>query len=120
MDDAGSGGHPLHVPRPKHAVVAGRVLVLELARQRIRHSFEAAMRMVRCAYRLSWPVLDGAHLVDEEEGVHHVQVSARQGATNDEPRSLELALGGDDLTRFTQVHDGFDDALVILIRCMLR
>ena len=116
MDDAGSGGHPLHVPCPEHAAVAGRVLVLELACQRIRHGFEAAMRMVRCAHRLSRTVVDRSHLIDEQEGVHHVHLSARQRATDDEAGSLELPVGGDDLARFT-VHRHFDDTRVILIRC---
>src|SRR5207237_10843553 len=112
MDDAGSGGHPLHVPCPEHAAVAGRVLVLELACQRIRHGFEAAMRMVRCAHRLSRTVVDRSHLIDEQEGVYHVHLSARRRVTDDEAVSFELPVVGDDLAVF-MVRWCFDNAWVL-------
>ena len=49
MQDAGTGGHPLHIPRAKGAGVAKAVAVIHGARQHIGDGFNAAMGMPRKA-----------------------------------------------------------------------
>src|SRR6266849_827798 len=96
MHDAGTRGHPLHVARAKHAAMAGRVLVLELALQHVSDGLEAAMRVIGRADRLAWAVIGRPHLVDKEEGIDCVQSRGRHWPAHDEACAFALTVRGDD------------------------
>src|SRR5262249_4583592 len=100
MDDAAPGRHPLYVSSTQRTPVPGRVLVLELARQRIGHGLEPTMGMVGRAHGLAGGVVDRTPLVDAQERIAELQVAARQRTTNHKAGALALAMGGDQLFDF--------------------
>jgi hypothetical protein len=95
--DPGRGRHPLRGAVRDEAAPAGGVLVLERAVDDVGDRLEPAVRMPRGALRLAGRVLDGAHVVEEQERVGQGQVDAREGAPDLEPLAFEVALGGHDL-----------------------
>src|SRR5712691_11366999 len=96
MHDAGTCGHPLHVARAKHAAMAGRVLVLELALQHVSDGLGAAMRVIGRADRLAGAVISRPHLVEKEEGIDYVQSRGRHRPAHDEACAFALTVRGDD------------------------
>src|SRR5438094_10656191 len=96
MHDAGACGHPLHVARAKHAAMAGRVLVLELALQHVSDGLEAAMRVIGRADRFAGAVIGRPHLVEKEEGIDCVQSRGRHWPAHDEACAFALTVRGDD------------------------
>src|SRR5882762_791370 len=96
MHDAGACGHPLHVARAKHAAMAGRVLVLELALQHVSDGLEAAMRVIGRTDRLAGAVISRPHLVEKEEGIDYVQSRGRHWPAHDEACAFALTVRGDD------------------------
>src|SRR5712691_3088728 len=97
MHDAGTCGHPLHVARAKHAAMAGRVLVLELALQHVSDGLEAAMRVIGRADRLAGAVIGRPHLVEKEEGIDHVQSRGRHRPAHDEACAFALTVRGGEI-----------------------
>src|SRR5436309_4612290 len=95
VHDPRARGHPLHVTGPETPPVARRVLVLEFALERVGDGLEAAVRMVRCADRLTGRVVHRPQLVDEEKGVHLLQARRGEGPANHETRALGLAMRAD-------------------------
>ncbi len=80
------------------AAAAGRVAVLHLAVEEIRHGLEAAVRVVGRADRFTGAVFDGAHLVEHEErvGLGQIRVRLRERPVYREPAALERLLGRHD------------------------
>src|ERR1700687_34868 len=100
MHYSGARRHPLHIARLQHAAVPGGVLVLHLTVEHVGNGLEAAMRMIRRADRLARRVLDRPHLIDQQEGVGHLEAWRRKRPTDDEPPSLGLMMPGDNLRHF--------------------
>ena len=89
VHDAGARGHPLHVARIDHTVVAGGVAVLGLTFEHVRHGLEATVGMVGRANGLAGRDVDGTHLVEKEEGVDHVERRGREGTVHEESAPFE-------------------------------
>lgn len=83
--------------------MAGRVLVLHLTFEEVRHRLETTVRMVGRAYRLSRAIVDGAHLIEEQKRVDQGQSLTRVGTADDEATSLRLTVGGDDAADRTEL-----------------
>ena len=109
MDDAGAGRHPLDVPGAERAAVPGRVLVLHLAREQVRHRLEAAVRVVRRAERLAGRVIGRPHLIEEKERIDEVERGPRKGAADDEAAPFALAVRGDDAEDFSEMTHDFGE-----------
>ncbi len=95
--DAGAGRHPLGGAVGDEAAAAGGVLVLEGAVHDVGDGLEAAVRVPGRAFGLPGRVLDGADVVEEQEGVGERKVGAGEGTPDDEALAFELTMGGDDL-----------------------
>ena len=78
VEDAGAGGHPLRGAVGDEAAAAGRVVVREGAVHDVGDGLEAAVRVPGRALRLAGRVLDGAQVVEQQEGVR-VRGSRRAG-----------------------------------------
>ena len=94
--DSGRGGHPLGGAVGDEAAAAGGVLVLEGAVDDVGDGLESAVGVPGGALRLAGRVLDGAHVVEEQEGVGQGQVDAGEGAADLEALAFQVALRGDD------------------------
>src|SRR5205814_5617495 len=107
MDDACAGGHPLYVTRTEGPAMSRRVLVLELAVQRVRDRLESAVGVIGRTDGFSGTVSRRSHFVDEQEGIDQLEVPAGKRAPDDEPRPLALALADGNAGDFADVrHDG--------------
>src|SRR5262249_32840325 len=86
-------GHPLCVARADHASAAVRVVVRDLAVEKVGDGLEPAVGMPRRALRLARAEPLGAHVVEQKEriGLGHRELAGKR--TPDlEPRALLLAM----------------------------
>jgi hypothetical protein len=90
--------------------------MLELTSEGIGDGLESAVRMIGSADGLTRSVFHGSHLVDEQEGIHHLQRLAGEGTPDHESASFELAVRGGDADGFTGIHAAFDVLRSGLIR----
>jgi hypothetical protein len=70
--------------------------VFERPVQHVRDGLEATVRMPRGALCLSRSVLEGAHVVEQQERVGEGQVHAGERTPDHEALALELPVGGHD------------------------
>jgi len=98
VHDAGARRHPLRRAIGDDAAAAVRVAVADLAVEHVRDGLEPAMRVVGRALGLARRVLDGAHVVEEQERVGQPEVEGGRRATDlkalplEERRCVEHAL----------------------------
>ena len=97
VEDARAGRHPLRRAVRDDPSPAIRIGVPERSVEDIRDRLEPAVRVPRRALRLARRVLDGADVVEEEEGIGDVAPRAREGPAYGEAFALELRRRGDDL-----------------------
>ena len=97
MQDPGTRGHPLGRAVGDQAAATGGVLVLERPVDHVRHGLEAPVRVPGGALGLAGGVLDGTHVVEQQERVGERQVHAGERPAYDEALALDLAARGDDL-----------------------
>jgi len=88
VHDAAAGGHELQVAGPDGAAVAGKVLVVDAARQQVRDGLLAAVRMVREAC----PRADG-EVVEHQERAEVAQLGRADRAPHARPGALGLLDG---------------------------
>src|SRR5215813_4417522 len=84
MRDSAARGHPVHLAGPNHLLDPDRVAVHDLPGEHIRHGRETYVR-VRShigVARQTFRQLDGAQVVEEYEGPHHVVVRMGQYAAH--------------------------------------
>jgi hypothetical protein len=79
--------------------------VLHFAFEDVTHGLEASVRVIRRTDGLPGLVLHGPHLIEHQEGIRVAEASRREGTVDDEPRPLELAVGGDHFEDLTARHD---------------
>ena len=79
MQDARSGGHPLHRSRPKPATIAKAVGMLDRARQHICDGLDPAMGMPRKAVAVEHGVVV-AEIIEQQERVQLGRVLEAKGA----------------------------------------
>ena len=102
MDDAGPGGHPLHVAGSEPAAMSGGILVLHLAFEHVGDRLEPPMGVIRSADRLAGRVIDRPHLVDEEERVDRVDLAGERPAHH-ESGALQLPVRRHHLLDFADL-----------------
>ena len=119
MDDAGPGGHPLHVPLADHTTSAGGVAVFDLTVVDDGHGFEAAVRVPAHASGMATVGCEGSGRCV----VHHQEGAAGGGtvvvaehAMNREAVTHPVAAGfvanlDDGLGSAGQVRGGADDGI---------
>src|SRR5215472_15797308 len=84
MRDPAARGHPVHLAGANHLLDSDRIAVHDLPGKHVRHGRETYVR-VRShigVSRQAFRQLDGAQVVEEYEGTHHVVVRMRQHATH--------------------------------------
>ncbi len=96
VHDPGAGRHPLGRAVGDEAAAAGGVVVLERTVDHVRDRLEAAVWVPRRSLGLTGRVLDGPHVVQEQERVRERQVDAGEGAPDHEALALGVPRGGDD------------------------
>ena len=94
LDDARASGHPLHVTRVQRTGMTRRILVTELAFERVRDRFEAAMRMVGRALGLARRVIDRSHFVEQQERIEVHQQTCRKRTVDDKAAAFSRANRG--------------------------
>ncbi len=97
MDDTGSRGHPLNIPRLQDPVMARRIFVLTFPLKEIRDSLKPSVGMVRRPYGLAWSVMNRPQLVNEKEWIKVCKILSRQWSPNDKPTTFFLSVGSDDV-----------------------
>jgi hypothetical protein len=95
--NAGARGHPLRRAVGDEAAAARGVLVLERAIDHVGDGLESTMRVPGRPLCLAGRILDGAHVIEEQEGVGEGELRVRKRASYDEPLALELSRGCHDL-----------------------
>jgi 5-methyltetrahydropteroyltriglutamate--homocysteine methyltransferase len=88
------------------------------------------MRMIGRADRLTGPVVDRSHLVDQQEGIEVGEAGNRERAVDDEAATLDKTLSRDDTHVSSGIHDtshnpaavapGFEHLRVDLVGSFLR
>ena len=87
---AGAGGHPLHVAGTNLAAMAGRIGVLILAFDHIRHGLETAMRMIGRADRFAGRVLHRPEFVDQQKRIDlHARLAPEMAGAPKSRRPLQ-------------------------------
>ncbi len=72
-------------------MVAERIAVLHLAFQEIGYGLETAVRMVGESGVLARPVVDGAHVIQQQERIDILDLRNRESAVNLHPAAFERA-----------------------------
>jgi hypothetical protein len=103
MQDAATGGHPLHIAGTDQARVAEAVAVMCGAFQHICDGLDAAMGMHgEAADRTLEGIVEGK-MVEEQEGVEFVAGARRNGAAQFDARAFDGSLGFDNFGNTSKV-----------------
>src|SRR5205823_13409429 len=73
--------------------------------EHVGHGLKTAAGVVRSAFRLSGPVLDRAHLIQEQKGIEVRELGRRKRAPDGKAGSLERVEAGDDARDGSRDHD---------------
>jgi hypothetical protein len=89
-----SGRHPIHIPGTNLAHRAQTIAMFERTREQICHRGERDMRMGPHVDAMIRFELDWAHVIEEDEGTHHLASLERQYPAHD--KTAQVALPGVD------------------------
>src|SRR5215471_13302160 len=95
MEDAASGGHPLHIARTEAAAIAEAVAVVDASREDIGDCLDAAVRMPREAREIIARVVV-AEIVEQQERIEVCCIAEAERALEPDASALESRLGVDD------------------------
>src|SRR5215510_14634927 len=96
MNHTGPRGHPLNIAGPELAGASLRVLVLHPAGQNIGDGLETPVGMIRRSPGLSRPVVDRAHLIEEQEWIEFRERALREWPSHREAATFERFDGACD------------------------
>ena len=116
VNDAATGGHPLHIAGVQITPVASRIGVLHTTGQKIRDGFETAVGVVGCTDGFARCVIDRSHFVKKQERAH--QTAHGSGASDFEAASLENGVRGYDGFQGT-VHVGHSLVMALSMALMV-
>jgi hypothetical protein len=80
MHDAAPGRHPVEFARPDRQLGSERVPVHDLAVEQVGDGRQADVGMGPHVHARSQQELGGTHLVEEDEGAHHLPLRGGQGS----------------------------------------
>src|SRR5262249_1267642 len=89
MDNTTACCHPLNVASFQFSFVSVGILVAEVSGQHVGYCFEAAVRMIRSALRLSRPDMHRTHLVEQQEWVEIGQAVGWEWPMNQKTSSFQ-------------------------------
>jgi len=93
MQDARTGGHPLHVARAQCAGIPQAVAMRDRAVEDIGDRLDPAMRMPGEAAREQRRIVV-AEIVEQQEGVEFGRIAKAEGAVQMDARALQSRAGG--------------------------